>query len=120
MTQAIVARYASSVTLGTAITLSLLLLMQHLIATGESPFVSSTVYRLVPFARGLEGYVIVQFTITALGIVADVIVTDSSNALFERYAIDAAYKFKYKPRVIDGEPVESRGMLNKFTFVLED
>lgn len=199
MTQAIVTRYASSVTLGAAITLSLLLLMQHLIATGENPFVSSTVYRLVPFARvrpdvpadvrptpekfrppdeqpeltldelgsdptgtgvpvvpppvdgphpittpgafrsgpalalvtvapvyparaaarGLEGYVIVQFTITALGTVADVIVTDSSNALFERYAIDAAYKFKYKPRVIDGEPVESRGMLNKFTFVLE-
>lgn len=51
MTQPIVARYAGSVTLGTAITLSLLLLMQHLIATGESPFVSSTVYRLVPFAR---------------------------------------------------------------------
>ena len=106
MTQPIVARYVGSVTLGTAITLSLLLLMQHLIATGESPFVSSTVYRLVPFAR-------VRPDVPA-------IVTDSSNALFERYAIDAAYKFKYKPRVIDGDPVESRGVLNTFTFVLEN
>ncbi len=106
MTQPIVARYAGSVTLGTAITLSLLLLMQHLIATGASPFVSSTVYRLVPFTR-------VRPDVPA-------IVTDSSNALFERYAIDAAYKFRYKPRVIDGDPVESRGMLNKFTFVLEN
>ena len=78
------------------------------------------VYPARAAARGLEGYVIDQFTITALGTVADVIVTDSSNALFDRYAIDAAYKFKYKPRVIDGEPVESRGVLNKFTFVLED
>ena len=51
MTQAIVTRYASSVTLGAAITLSLLLLMQHLIATGENPFVSSAEYRFVPFGR---------------------------------------------------------------------
>ena len=78
------------------------------------------VYPARAAARGLEGYVIDQFTITALGTGADVIVTDSSNALFDRYAIDAAYKFKSKPRVIDGEPVECRGVLNKFTFVLED
>lgn len=49
MTQANVTRYASSVTLGATITLGLLLLMQHLIATGETPFVSSTEYRFVPF-----------------------------------------------------------------------
>ena len=56
-------------------------------------------------ARRLEGYVIV---------------TDSSNALFDRYAVDAAYKFKYKPHFIDGVPVDSHGMRNKFTFVLEN
>ena len=49
MTQANVTRYASSVTLDATITLGLLLLMQHLIATGETPFVSSPEYRFVPF-----------------------------------------------------------------------
>jgi len=49
MTQVNVTRYASSVTLGATITLGLLLLMQHLIATGETPLVSSPEYRFVPF-----------------------------------------------------------------------
>ncbi len=49
MTQVNVTRYASSVTLGATITLGLLLLMQHLIAAGETPFVSSPEYRFVPF-----------------------------------------------------------------------
>ncbi len=78
------------------------------------------VYPARAAARGLEGYVIVEFTITALGTVEDVLVAESSNALFDRYAVEAAYKFKYKPRVIDGEPVESHGVRNQFTFVLEN
>ncbi len=82
--------------------------------------ISSRYVKLYAAARGLGGFVIVQFTITSLGTFEDVIVTDSSNALFERYAIEAAFKFKYKPRYIDGEPLESAGVLNKFTFVLEN
>ena len=71
-------------------------------------------------ARGIEGYVIVEFTITAAGTVRDVVVTEFSDSIFERSAVEAALKFKYKPRVIDGEPVESHGVRNKFTFVLEN
>jgi periplasmic protein TonB len=70
-------------------------------------------------SRGLEGYVIVEFTVTRTGTVKDVTVVESSNSIFERAAVDAAYKFKYKPRVIDGEPVEVPGVRNKITFVLE-
>ncbi len=82
--------------------------------------ISSRYVKLYAAARDLEGFVIVQFTITSIGTVEDVIVTDSSHALFERYAIEAAHKFKYKPRFINGGPVESRSVLNKFTFVLEN
>lgn len=69
--------------------------------------------------RGLEGYVIVEFVVTRTGTTRDVTVVESTSSLFERAAIEAAQKFKYKPRVIDGEPVEVPGVRNKITFVLE-
>ena len=70
-------------------------------------------------SRGLEGYVILEFTVTRAGTVRDVFVVESTSSIFERAATTAAYKFKYKPRVIDGEPVEVPGVRNKITFVLE-
>ena len=69
--------------------------------------------------RGLEGYVIVEFTVTRTGTTKDIRVVESSSSLFDKAAMDAAAKFKYKPRVIDGEPVEVPGVRNKITFVLE-
>jgi len=70
-------------------------------------------------SRGLEGYVILEFTVTRAGTVRDVFVVESTSSIFERAATTAAYKFKYKPRVIDGEPVEVPGVRNKITFILE-
>lgn len=69
--------------------------------------------------RGLEGHVIVEFTVTRTGSTKDITVVESTSSLFERAAVEAAAKFKYKPRVIDGEPVEVPGVRNKITFVLE-
>jgi len=77
------------------------------------------VYPARAAARGLEGYVIVEFTVTRTGTTKDIRVVESSNSLFDRAAIDAAAKFKYKPRVINGEPVEVPGVRNRITFVLE-
>jgi periplasmic protein TonB len=69
--------------------------------------------------RGLEGYVIVEFTVTRTGTTKDISVVESTSSLFDRAAVDAAAKFKYKPRVIDGEAVEVPGVRNRITFVLE-
>jgi protein TonB len=77
------------------------------------------VYPSRALSRGLEGYVIVEFTVTRQGTVRDVSVVESTSTLFERAAVDAALKFKYKPRVIDGEPVEVPGVRNKITFEIE-
>ena len=74
------------------------------------------VYPSRALSRGLEGYVIVEFTVTQTGAVKDVFVVESTSSLFERAAVDAAYKFKYKPRVIDGIAVEVPGVRNKITF----
>jgi periplasmic protein TonB len=39
--------------------------------------------------------------------------------VFESASVKAAEKFKYKPRVVDGEPIEVAGVQNKFTYELE-
>ncbi len=70
--------------------------------------------------RGQEGYVLVEFTVTRSGTVRDVKVIESKpKYLFDNAAIEAARKFKYKPRKVDGEPVEVHGVRNQFSFRLE-
>ncbi len=195
------ARYFASVTLGSAMTFSLLFLMQHLISTGEEvitppkpppikiawrepdteietrpklpeipdevpppprivdthpidqidgpvvqiagppppgigpgkqpltgfaqsgdllPIVAvAPAYPARAIARHLEGYVIVEYTVTVTGGVRDAFVVASSSSIFDRAALEAAYKFKYKPRVVDGQPVEAPGVQRKFSFVIE-
>lgn len=69
--------------------------------------------------RGIEGYCIVQYTVTATGTTRDPVVTDCPNSVFSRASIKAALKFKYKPRVVDGVAVEVAGVRNKFTYQLD-
>jgi len=69
--------------------------------------------------RGLSGYVIVSFTVTKLGTVVDAKVIESSNSVFDRAAVKAALKFKYKPKVVDGQPIDVAGVLHKITFEME-
>lgn len=72
-------------------------------------------------AQGLEGHVIVEFTVTTRGTVRDVVVIEAEpKGVFEKSAIDAALKFKYRPRVVGGAPIEVRGVRNLFRFELTD
>jgi protein TonB len=57
--------------------------------------------------QGLEGWVKVEFTITAVGTVKDPRVIDAKPPrIFNREAIRAILKWKFKPRVIDGVAVD--------------
>ena len=78
------------------------------------------VYPARALSRGLEGFVDLQFTVTTTGTVKDPIVLQSTSSLFERAAIRAVLKFKYKPRVVDGVPVEVPGVKTRISFMLED
>ena len=87
-------------------------------------------------SRGMSGWVIVEFTVTDQGSVRDPFVVescgwiknprvsgecfDNPNSVFNSAATKAALKFKYKPKVIDGNPVETAGVQNKITFELID
>jgi protein TonB len=85
--------------------------------------------------EGLAGWVIVEFTVCKAGTVVDPIVVGNCavpqreaqevpvcvnrpNSIFDGSALKAAKKFKYKPKVIDGEPIDTAGVWNKITFVL--
>ncbi len=78
------------------------------------------VYPSRALSRGLEGFVDMSFTVTTSGTVKDPIVLQSTSSLFERAATRAVLKFKYKPRVVDGIPVEVVGVKTRITFELED
>ena len=78
------------------------------------------VYPARALSRGLEGYVDMSFTVTTTGTVKDPIVVFSTSSLFERAAIRAVLKFKYKPRVVDGVPVEVPGVKTRISFQLEE
>lgn len=78
------------------------------------------IYPRRALSRGVEGYVIVSFTVTKQGTTRDVIVIESSSGMFNNAAIKAAQKFKYKPRVVDGQPIEVPGVQNKISFEIED
>jgi protein TonB len=78
------------------------------------------VYPTRALTRELEGFVDMSFTVTAAGTVKDPIVLQSTSSLFERAATRAVLKFKYKPRVVDGVPVEVVGVKTRITFQLED
>jgi protein TonB len=71
--------------------------------------------------RGIEGYVIVEFTVTKTGSVKNPRVVECEpSTIFNDAALAAALKFKYKPRIVNGEAIEVHGVLNKITFKLED
>ena len=78
------------------------------------------VYPTRALTRELDGFVVMSFTVTAAGTVKDPIVLQSTSSLFERAATRAVLKFKYKPRVVDGIPVEVVGVKTRITFILED
>jgi len=77
-------------------------------------------YPIWALQRELEGQVLVEFTVTRTGSVSDVVVVESTHHVFERPAIEAASKFRYRPRVIDGDPVAVSGVRNLVTFRLND
>lgn len=78
------------------------------------------VYPRRALQRGIEGFVIVEFTVSKLGSVTSPVVIEAQPAdIFDQAALDAAKKFKYKPRVINGEPTAVAGVQNRITFKID-
>jgi len=85
------------------------------------PIVKITpIYPRRALARGLEGYCLLEFTVTKTGTVRDARAIECSSSLFERASVNAAGKFKYKPRVVDGEEIDVPGVQNIIRFVMKE
>ena len=78
-------------------------------------------YPLRASERGIEGWVEVQFTISKLGTVKDPVVINSHpSSIFDRSALKAIRKWKYNPKIEDGEPVERPGIKVRLKFELSN
>ena len=69
---------------------------------------------------GIQGWVKVEFTITEMGTVKEPRVVDAKpKRIFNREAIRAILKWKFKPRVVEGVAVERRAT-QTIDFTLEE
>jgi len=69
--------------------------------------------------RGAEGWVVLSFTVAADGTVQDARVADAEpTGIFDRAALKAVQKFKYKPTVIDGQARPTRNVQFRMVFEL--
>lgn len=69
--------------------------------------------------RGIEGWVIVEFSVDRLGRVqAPRVLESQPSGVFDRAALNALKRYKYKPRVVDGEPVVVHGLRHRIVFEL--
>jgi protein TonB len=79
----------------------------------------AAVYPRRALQRGIEGYVDIEFTVSKLGSVTNPkVIQASPEGIFEQAALDATLKYKYKPRVVNGEPMAVSGVEVRVTFEL--
>lgn len=73
--------------------------------------------------RGIQGWCLVSFTVDGLGNVDEdsITVVDGEPAgVFDRSSTRAAARFKFQPRVVDGQGVAVEGVQYVFRYQLED
>jgi periplasmic protein TonB len=69
--------------------------------------------------RGIEGYVVVEFDVTELGMTENIrVVFAEPQNMFERSVLQAVQRWKYKPRQVDGVPVRSYSVRERISFTL--
>ena len=73
--------------------------------------------------RGIEGWCLVSFTVNGLGNVVEdsiVVVDAEPSSMFDRSSIRAAGRFKFQPRVVDGQGVAVEDVQYVFRYELEE
>lgn len=69
--------------------------------------------------QGLEGYVVVEFTVTETGVVEDIVIVESQPpGVFEREALTAAQRLRFEPRIVIGGAVRVENVAYRFDWNL--
>jgi protein TonB len=72
-------------------------------------------------ARGIEGWVLLRFTISPQGTTKDIEILDANpKGYFERAATNAVEKYRYKPRIEDGRAVDWPGVQLVISFQVQN
>jgi protein TonB len=94
------------------------------LAAPDGPLISivrvQPAYPPAALQRGLEGWVDVRFDVMPNGLATNIIAIASSNRIFERAAINAASRFRFKAPVVNGEPLAARGVEYRFRFDISE
>lgn len=71
--------------------------------------------------RGISGWVVLDFDVTKLGTVenASIVAADPSGC-FDRTALKAIARFKYRPTILDGQPMRSNGVRFRMGFTMAE
>lgn len=79
------------------------------------------VYPSRALSRGIEGYVDLAFDITPAGSTTNIRVLEAQpSGVFERAAINALQKWKYKVPVVDDEPQGQVDMMTRMSFEIDE
>ncbi|UTA48243.1 TonB family protein [Simiduia sp. 21SJ11W-1] len=71
-------------------------------------------------ARGIEGFVDVAYDVTAYGTTTNLqVLRAEPEGVFEKAALAAVAKWKFRPQMIDNEPVPTQGLRERVRFSIE-
>ena len=76
-------------------------------------------YPMSALSRGIEGFVVLRFTVTETGSVVDAeVLSAEPSGVFNRAALRAVSRFKYQPQFVNGRPVRVK-TYTKLTFQMK-
>ena len=70
--------------------------------------------------RGVEGSCTVSFDVTPDGTPTNIRILDCDSSLFERSSIRAVERWRYNPKIVDGQAVARSGVVTQFDFELSN
>jgi protein TonB len=96
-----------------------------MISTGDGEYLPivkvAPSYPIKASVNNIEGSCTVEYTVTTTGATKDIkVVPEKCLRVFTRTSIAAAKRFKYKPRIVNGEAIEVPNVRNRFEYELED
>lgn len=78
------------------------------------------IYPKEAYENCIEGYTLLEFTVTEKGEVTDIVILKSvPKGVFDEVSVNALKKSKYKPQLQDGVPITIRNVQRKFSFELD-
>ena len=99
------------------------LLLAACASSSPLQFVSGAdiVYPPAAKAAGIEGHVVIRYDVTEVGVVVDAEVVEAEpEGLFEAAALAAIAQWRFRPAVVGGKPVETKGVVSTLRFKLAE